>query len=253
MIAGAMVTLVCSEIKAFSAETPRQPNIVLILADDLGYGDLACFGHPTIRTPNLDRLAGQGVRLTSCYSAGANCSPSRAGLMTGRTPYRVGIHNQIPMLSPMHLRAEEVTIATLLRDAGYSTCHSGKWHLNGMFNLPGQPQPGDHGFEHWFSTQNNCLPNHHNPYNFVRNGIPTGPLQGYASELVVDEAIGWLRNGRAVDKPFFLYVCFHEPHEPIRPDPKFSALYNFPDDPSRADYYGSISQMDHALGRLMQA
>jgi arylsulfatase A len=236
-----------------AAVEARQPNVVLILADDLGYGDLGCYGNPAVRTPNLDRLASEGIRLTSCYSAGANCSPSRTGLMTGRTPYRVGVHNQIPMLSPMHVRAEEVTIATLLRRAGYSTCHTGKWHLNGMFNLPGQPQPGDHGFDHWFSTQNNCLPNHHNPYNFVRNRIPLGPLEGYAGPLVVDEAIRWLRSGRDQAKPFFLYLCFHEPHEPIRTEPRFAAMYNFPDDPSRAAHHGNISQMDDACGRLLAA
>jgi len=218
----------------------------------LGYGDLACYGHPVVRTPHLDQLAKDGLRLTACYSAGANCSPSRTGLMTGRTPYRVGVLNQIAMLSPMHMRAEEITLAELLQGAGYATCHVGKWHLNGMFNLPGQPQPGDQGFDHWFSTQNNCLPNHHDPYNSVLNGIPVGPLEGYAGQLVVDEGIRWLREQRDPAKPFFLYCCFHEPHEPIRSDSRFEAMYDFPDDPSRAAYYGNISQMDDAVGRLLQ-
>ncbi|HEX4131533.1 MAG TPA: sulfatase-like hydrolase/transferase [Pirellulales bacterium] len=226
---------------------------MLIIADDLGWGDLGCNGNTVLKTPHLDRLASQGMRLTSCYSAGANCSPSRAGLMTGRTPYRVGIHNQIPMLSPMHLRASEITIAALLQQAGYDTCHAGKWHLNGMFNLPGQPQPGDHGFRHWFSTQNNCLPNQFRPYNFVRNLIPMGPLDGYASEIVVGEAIRWLRDERDPAKPFFMYVCFHEPHEPIRTDPRYASLYNFPDDPSRVAHHGNISQMDAGCGRLLAA
>jgi arylsulfatase A len=230
---------------------PARPNIVVVLADDLGYGDLACFGHPVIKTPNLDRFAAEGLRLTSCYSASANCSPARTGLMTGRTPYRAGIHTAIPMLSPMHLRAEEVTVAKLLREAGYATCHSGKWHLNGMFNLSG-PQPGDHGFDHWFSTQNNCLPNHHNPYNFARNGIPVGPLEGYASQLVADEAIGWLDTLKEKTQPFFLYVCFHEPHEPIRTQPRFESLYSEITDPSVRAYYGNVSQMDEAFGRLMR-
>ena len=115
--------------KLDAADAPT--NFVIILADDLGYGDLACYGHPVIKTPNLDRFAKDGMRLTSCYAAAANCSPSRAGLMTGRTPYRVGIHNWIPMFSPMHLRREEVTIATLLRQAGYATCQVGKWQ--GLF------------------------------------------------------------------------------------------------------------------------
>lgn len=230
----------------------EQPNFVIVLADDLGYGDLGCYGNKVIRTPNLDRFATEGLRLTSCYSAGANCSPSRAGLMTGRTPTRTGVHNWIPMLSPMHLRKEEITIATLLRKAGYATAHVGKWHLNGMFNLPGQPQPGDHGFEHWFSTQNNALPSHRNPYNFVRNAIPVGEREGYSSQIVAEEAIRWLTKVRDRSKPFFLYICFHEPHEPIATDRAFSDLYPFPDDPSRRAHHGNITQMDNAFGQLMK-
>ncbi|MBN1342419.1 MAG: sulfatase-like hydrolase/transferase [Phycisphaerae bacterium] len=231
--------------------TPR-PNVVILLADDLGYGDLACYGHPVIKTPNIDRLAAEGVRFTDCYAAAANCSPARAGLMTGRTPYRVGIHNWIPDGSPMHLRRQEITIATLLRRAGYATCHVGKWHLNGKFNSPDQPQPGDHGFDHWFSTQNNALPCHHNPDNFVRNGKPVGPLQGYSAQIVADEAIHWLKSGRDPDKPFFLYVCFHEPHEPIATDKRFADLYASLNNPGQAAHHGSVTQMDHAVGRLMQ-
>jgi arylsulfatase A len=207
-----------------TGKKPR-PNFVVVLADDLGYGDLACFGHKTVKTPNLDQFANEGTRLTNCYAAAANCSPSRCGLMTGRTPYRVGIHNWIPMYSPMHVRKREITIAALLRQAGYATCHVGKWHLNGQFNMVGQPQPSDHGFDYWFSTQNNALPTHHNPDNFVRNGKPVGKLKGYAAQLVVDEAIEWLTEKRDVQKPFFLYVCFHEPHEPIASAKRFTDLY----------------------------
>ena len=94
--------------------------------------------------------------------------------MTGRTPYRVGVHNWIPMQSPMHVARSELTIATLLRRAGYDTCHVGKWHLNGGLRREDQPQPSDHGFNHWFSTQNNALPNHQDPFNFVRNGKKAG-------------------------------------------------------------------------------
>ena len=115
-----------------------------------------CFGDKTLHTPNLDKFAAEGLRLTSCYAAHANCSPSRTALMTGRTPTRVGVRNWIPQDSPVHVRRSEITIATLLKHAGYATCHGGKWHMNGEFNQPTQPQPGDHGFEHWFSTQNNA-------------------------------------------------------------------------------------------------
>ncbi|HEX4149500.1 MAG TPA: sulfatase-like hydrolase/transferase [Pirellulales bacterium] len=234
-----------------SAADRSRPNILVVVADDLGYGDLGCYGHPVILTPNLDRLAAEGLRLTSCYSAGASCSPSRTGLLTGRTPTRVGVQEAIPMLSPMHLRREEVTIAKLLGEHGYATCMAGKWHLNGMFNLPGQPQPSDHGFGHWFATQNNALPNHHDPYSFVRNRIPVGPQQGYASAIVSREAAHWLRALRDPAKPFFLYVAFHEPHEPIATAERFSRMYAAGDDPSRAAYYGNVSQMDDAFGQLM--
>lgn len=241
----------CFGFHPYSAAEER-PNIVVVLADDLGYGDLGCYGEPDVQTPNLDRFAAEGMRFTDCYAAAATCSPSRTGLMTGRTPYRVGVSRWIPFMSPMHVPETEMTIATLLRNAGYATCHSGKWHLNGMFNLPGQPQPDDHGFEHWFSTQNNCLPNHRNPYNFVRNDIPTGPLEGFSSELVASEAIDWLRSGRDRTKPFFLFVCFHEPHEPIATAEKYTKLYERFPDPSQRAYYGNITQMDAAFGRLMK-
>ena len=236
---------------ADSAE-PRPPNVVLILADDLGYGDLACYGAKDLKTPHLDRLAAEGLRLTSCYAGHANCSPSRTALMTGRTPTRAGIRNWIPHGSPVHLRAQEVTIATLLKRAGYSTCHVGKWHLTGPFNEAGTPQPGDHGFDHWMSTQNNALPSHRNPDNFVKNGKAVGRLEGYSSQIVADEAIRWLGEGRDKAQPFFLFVCFHEPHEPIATAPEYAQLYPH-DDPAYSAHHGNITQMDAAVGRVVAA
>lgn len=223
---------------------------MLVLCDDLGYGDLGCYGSPTVKTPHIDQFAQEGMLLTDCYSAAPNCSPARTGLMTGRTPYRVGVYNWIPFLSPMHVRDSEVTIAQLLKSDGYETCHVGKWHLNGWFNLPGQPQPDEMGFDHWFSAQNNALPNHRNPYNFVRNGIPVGPLEGYSAQLVADEAIRWLGT-RSSENPFFMFVCFHEPHEPIATDPEYAAIYQANPDPSFQAHQGNISQMDAAFGRLL--
>lgn len=248
----ALVTVITRNCPAHQPPVSR-PNIILVLDDDLGYGDLACYGSRDIQTPNLDRFATEGLRLTSCYAGHPNCSPSRTALMTGRTPTRVGVRNWIPHGSPMHLRSSEITIATLLRRAGYSTAHVGKWHLNGAFNEPSvQPQPSDHGFDHWFSTQNNALPNHHNPDNFVRNGREVGPTEGYSAHVVADEAIRWLRTGRDKTKPFFLYVCFHEPHEPIASDNKYTRLYPHAD-PAYSAHHGNITQMDDAFGRLMRA
>jgi arylsulfatase A len=230
----------------------ERPNFVLVLADDLGYGDLHCYGAKDQQTPHLDRFAAEGLRLTSCYAGHPNCSPSRTALMTGRTPTRVGVRNWIPDDSPMHLRQNEVTVATLLKQAGYATCHVGKWHLNGHFNKATQPQPREHGFDHWFSTQNNAGPSHKDPNNFVRNGQPVGKLEGYSAHLVADEAIGWLKSGRDTAKPFFMYVCFHEPHEPIAADEKYRKLYPS-DSATYSAHHGCITQMDDAFGRIMRA
>jgi len=229
-----------------------QPNLVLFLADDLGYGDLGCFGHPIIQSPHLDAFAKQGVRLTQCYSGSAVCSPSRSALLTGRTPHRNGVYTWIAEGSEVHLRTSEVTLPSLLKKAGYNTCHSGKWHLNGLFNNPAQPQPGDHGYDWWLATQNNAGPSHENPNNFARNGQPVGQMQGYSAPLVVSEAITWLKEKRDSSKPFFLAVWTHEPHYPIKSDPKFKALYPDLTDDIQREHHANVTQMDHAFGMLMK-
>ncbi|MBC8290223.1 MAG: sulfatase-like hydrolase/transferase [Planctomycetes bacterium] len=232
---------------------PKRPSFVVILCDDLGFGDLECFGHPHIRTPSLNRLAERGIRLTSCYSSAPVCSSSRAGLLTGRAPSRVGVYDWIPNNHVVHLRKEEVTVATLLRRAGYSTAHVGKWHCNGKFNQAAQPQPGDHGFEHWYSTQNNASPTHENPINFVRNGKPVGPQEGFSCQLVADESIRWLENGRDKDKPFFLFTCFHEPHEPVAsPRDLVDSYQKVAENEDQAQYFANVTNMDKAVGRIVR-
>lgn len=235
----------------FSAETKR-PNIVVFLADDMGWGDSATYGHPLIKTPNLDKLASQGVRFTQCYSACGVCSPSRSAILTGRTPYRNGVYRHLSGLHEAHLRSSEITYPKLLKTIGYETCHVGKWHLNSkpQFNTSEYPQPGDHGYDHWMATHNNAEPSHENPNNFVRNGEPVGELKGYSAPLVATEAARWLSEVRDKSKPFALSVWCHEPHAPIATDPQFSGLYNGHDN---SKYMGNISQLDHALGILMQA
>ncbi|MEM7479445.1 MAG: sulfatase-like hydrolase/transferase, partial [Planctomycetota bacterium] len=177
----------CLNSGALSTLADDRPNIVVILCDDLGYGDLECYGHPIIKTPHLNALAASGIRLTSCYSAAPVCSPSRVGLLTGRSPNRAGVYDWIPAASrprpdardQVHMRKDEVTLPSLLQARGYATCMSGKWHCNAKFNSPAQPQPGDMGFDHWFGTQNNAAPSHENPRNYVRNGEKVGALEGF--------------------------------------------------------------------------
>jgi arylsulfatase A len=249
----ALFVLLLIPTGAFAQQKPAKPNLLIILCDDLGYGDLGCYGHPMIRTPNLDKLARQGTLFTQCYAASPVCSPSRAGLLTGRCPTRTGVYSWIDPNNPMHLPAHEMTLATLLRPAGYRTAHVGKWHLNGLFNSPKQPQPGDHGFQHWFSTQNNAAPSHQGPTNFVRNGKAVGPVKGFSCQVVADEAIAWLKGGRDSPGPFFLFVCFHEPHEPVASPPDLVASYPKARNEDEAQYFASVTNMDRAVGRFLAA
>jgi arylsulfatase A len=228
-------------------DAPR-PNIVVLLCDDLGYGDLGCFGHPRIRTPAIDRLAREGARLTCLYAGAPVCSPSRAALFSGRNPNRLGIRDWIDRDSGVHLPRSTITVAQRLQSAGYTTCLSGKWHLNSRFDGR-EPTPGDFGFDRWFATQNNAR--HQDPTNFVRDGERAGPLEGHATTLVVDEAIRFI--DRAGDRPFAAFVTFHAPHEQVETPEAYTAMYADVPDPTMRAYYGSVSLVDHEVGRLMAA
>lgn len=231
-------------------------NIVVILCDDLGYGDIECYGHPHIKTPHLNNLAKEGVRFTNFYSAAPVCSPSRVGLLTGRSPNRAGVYDFIPGGRNIYMRSSEITIAQLLKKAGYATCMSGKWHCNGKFNSDSQPQPDAAGFDHWFGTQNNASPSHENPENFVRNGEKVGPLEGYSCQLVVDEAVSWLKGQqkKTPEQPFFMYVAFHEPHEPIASPKELVEQYSpMSNHENEAKYFANVANVDIAVGRLLAA
>lgn len=231
----------------------ESPNIVLIVADDLGYNDVSFYRDmhasdvpkpPTCETPNIDQLAREGVAFTDFYAGAAVCSPSRAALLSGRNKTRVGIYNWIPEGSPMHFRDEEMTIAEVLKQKNYHTAHFGKWHLTSDFET--QPGPLDQGYDYGFYTQNNAEPSHENPVNFIRNEEPVGPLNGYSSHLVVGEAIEWLDSREEQEKPFYMNVWFHEPHVVCAAPEKFTSRHSY-----RQDYYGSIENMDAAIAKLM--
>ena len=245
----------------FSARADTRPNIVVLLCDDMGYGDIQCFGHPHIKTPNLDKLAASGIRLTDFYSAAPVCSASRVGLLTGRSPNRAGVYDWIPEATTpkpdardqVHMRASEITIPQLLHEAGYTTCMAGKWHCNSRFNLPAQPQPGDFGFDHWLATQNNATPSHRHPHNFVRNGEPLGEVDAFSCQFVVDEAIRWLETLNH-QKPFFLYLPFHETHEPVASPETLVAQYRgVARNEDEAQYFANVANVDNAVGRLLEA
>ena len=256
-----------------SANSPTRPNVIVFLADDLGYGDLGCYGNPIVQTPNIDKLAQEGLRLTDCHSAGTVCSPSRAALLTGRTPYRTGFYT-IAGGDGIHLRREEITLATLLKKQGYDTCFVGKWHLGNLNNpASGQPGPGEHGFDHWFATQANAFDGPEHPGGFVRNGKKVGPIGQWYCDAIVSEAIAWLEHRPNPQNPFFLLVCSHEPHTPLHPPETYAQRYDNPTvdvlektipygqvprpltrnlSANKKYYYGTVTQLDDAFGTLMR-
>ncbi len=260
-IVGAMAGVAIAQPSSVVGATPDSqnlPNIVVVLCDDLGNGDLGCFGHEIIQTPNLDRMAANGIKLNNFYSTAAVSSPSRAGLLTGRNPNRAGFYDFIPgpkksedCRDLVHLQAHEITIPALLKSAGYATCLTGKWHCSSYFGQDKQPNPDHFGFDHYFATHNNAAPNHRNPNNFIRNGVKAGEMMGYSCEVVVNEALGWL-DSRADDAPFYLHVTFHEPHENVA-SPKHLVEKYLPQsrNENEAMYFANVENMDRHLGRLL--
>ncbi len=229
----------------------ENPNVVMLLADDLGWRDVGCYDGP-VKTPAIDGLAAKGTRFTHFYSGCAVCSPSRATLLTGRHHIRTGVYSWIHDASQhSHLLEREVTLAEVLKEAGYATAHVGKWHLGLPTGDRKKPTPDKHGFDYWFATWNNAAPSHRNPNNFIRNGKPVGKMEGYACQLVVDEAIGWLSKRSDKEQPFFLNVWFHEPHAPIAgPDEIVKGYGKIKD--KAAIYSGTIDNTDRAIGRLLK-
>jgi arylsulfatase A-like enzyme len=253
-----------------SAQAPAKPNILLIYVDDLGYGDLGSYGHPVLKTPNIDSLAAGGLRFTSNYAPSALCSPSRAGLLTGRTPYRTGVNSWIPENSGVYLRDHEITLAEVLADAGYATAHIGKWHLNSDLGSDDEPQPTEQGFDYFYGHNAFQVPHNRNPTNIFRDTTALPAQNGYTADLYADEAIQWLQQ-RDVDQPFFLYLSMAEPHTSIANPAEYNAMYSrftrgriepivnglavpsaealIPRGPG--EYYANVTYMDAQVGRVL--
>ncbi|MEM7100636.1 MAG: sulfatase-like hydrolase/transferase [Pseudomonadota bacterium] len=250
------------------AQSPA--NILLIYADDLGFGDLGHYGHPVIQTPNLDKLARQGMTFTAHYANSGLCSPSRAALLTGRYPYRSGIKSWIPAGSGIFLRDEELTLAEVLKEAGYSTALIGKWHLNADLGNPDEPQPNDQGFDYFYGHNAYQIPTNKNPTNIFRNRSALPQQKGFTAQLYADEAVNWL-DARDETKPFFLMLSMAEPHTTIENPAEFNGMYArftrgetipIPSglrDPPKAkliprgpgEYYANITYMDAQIGRVL--
>ncbi len=220
------------------AATPAQPNIVLMMADDQGWGETGYNGHPHVQTPVLDEMARTALRLDRFYAASPVCSPTRASVMTGRHANRSGAF--APNWST---RPEEITLAQILKTAGYRTGHFGKWHL-GAVKRDSPLNPQRLGFDEYLSHDNFF---EMNPP-LSRNGAPPEIFRGESSEVVVAEALSFARKVRAENKPFFLVVWFGSPHGPYSGTPADLALYpRVPKEEMRARF-AEITAMDRAIG-----
>ncbi len=217
-----------------------KPNIVFILTDDQGYGDLGRHGHPLLKTPNLDALHDQSVRFEKFYVS-PSCSPTRAALMTGMHEFRSGVtHTTNPR---EHLNREAVLLPQLLKSAGYRTGFVGKWHLGN----DGDYAPAKRGFD-WCST-NAGGPNVHFDPVFVRNG-KREKRQGYREDIFFDEAMTFVEESK--DSPFFCYLATYSPHAPLKAPEEFKAPFAGKVDAQEADYLGMVANLDHNIGRLMK-
>ena len=242
---------ICIGISSTTLADQRRPNVIVLLADDLGSKDIGCDGGP-VKTPAIDGLAAKGVRFTDFHSGAPVCSPARATLLTGRHHLRTGVYTVIQdHIHNMHLLKSEVTMAEHLKANGYDTLHVGKWHLGTPFRRMKKPWIDEHGFDDWFATDLNAAPSHRNPSNFWRNRERVGEMEGYACQLVVDEAINWLDSKRDAEKPFFLNVWFHEPHAPLAAPDQLVSQYGDLND-SAAIYSGTIDNTDRAIARLLK-
>jgi len=239
---------------AGAAEGRRnRPNIVFILADDLGWADLGCYGNRFNETPNIDRLAAAGVRFTQFYAAAPVCSPTRYSIVAGQYPARVGLTAHIPgHWRPFEKLAEPPpaqfippdvpTIAGVLRDAGYATAHFGKWHLGG-----GRSGPAQRGF----ATAEEFGGNHTVP----PARLPRGAGPKRLAEHLADLSEQFIEANR--EKPFFMHICHTAPHIPLNTTEALLAKYSrkppVPGYPSRADYAGLVEEMDASVGRVLAA
>ena len=250
------------------SESSQSPNIIMVMIDDQGWGDVGFNGHSAIQTPHLDAMAAAGVKFNRFYAVSPLCSPTRGSCLTGRYPFRFGVL----AAHTAGMRVGEFTVAEMVKSKGYNTAFFGKWHLGwvrtedigsrGFFSPPGQ-----HGFDNWFATTSAvptwdpCV----TPDDWDRWGNKPGQpwkggtpyvadgqaisenMQGDDSRIIMDRAVKFIEANQ--NDPFLATIWFHTPHEPVVAGPEYKKLY--PDvDEERKNYYGCITAMDEQIGRL---
>jgi arylsulfatase A-like enzyme len=253
-----------------SAKDQKQPNIILLMADDLGWGDVGFNGNKEIKTPNLDRMSEEGIQFTRFYTSAPLCSPTRGSILTGRHPFRFGIL----AAHTAGLRQGEITLAEICKNNGYSTGFFGKWHLGWVqpeevSNRGFYSPPWQHGFDESFATRSavplwnpTVTPGNFGswgnkpgePWNgsvYVHNGKKvTENLEGDDSRILMDRVIPFIEKAFDDKKPFFACVWFHAPHEPVVAGPEYLKMYEELEPEMKRHYFGCITAMDEQIGRL---
>jgi len=279
----------CSQ-HAIKSTIEANPNFILIMTDDQGWGDTGYNDHPTLKTPHLDRMAQEGLRFERFYSASAVCSPTRGSCITGRHPNRYGIY----FANTGHMKKDEITLAEMLKTQGYITGHFGKWHLGTLTTKikdanRGKPgvsahysPPQNNGFDVCFSTESKVptwdpmrLPaniqsggskgkgwpylkknekyKHYGTHYWNEKGeAVTDNLEGDDSRVIVDRVIPFMKSAKASNKPFFAVIWFHAPHLPVIAGPRYAKMYE-KENLFFKNYYGCITALDEQIGRLRQS
>jgi len=236
------------------ADSKRRPNVVLIFTDDQGSIDLNCYGAKDLYTPNLDRLAGEGTRFTQFYVGAPVCSPSRAALMTGRYPRRAGLlGNASSSKGHAGMPTEQVTIAEMMKAAGYATGHVGKWHLG----YTPETMPNGQGFDESFGHMGGCIDNYShffywagpNRHDLWQNGKEVWRDGEFFGDLMVEQCKEFISENR--NQPFFLYWAINMPHYPLQGKEKWRKKYEHLDAPRRM-YAAFVSTMDEMVGDVVE-
>ncbi|MFN0120460.1 MAG: sulfatase-like hydrolase/transferase [Blastocatellia bacterium] len=237
---------------AVSAQTPRKPNVIFILVDDMGYADLSSYGSRDIRTPNIDRLAKEGVKLTQCYSNGPVCTPTRAAFVTGRYQQRVGLEWAFgPGVKEPGLPVAETSIARMLKNSGYATALMGKWHLG----YKPEFSPNAHGFDEFFGILSGNVDHYSHTENNGEHDLREQDkeifAEGFLTDHIARRSVDFIKKQK--DKPFFLYLAFNSVHWPFqrpnRPDMVRTRETWF--DGTRADYIEMMQNIDSSVGQVL--
>jgi arylsulfatase A-like enzyme len=238
-----------------ATDTGTRPNVILVMADDMGWAQTGYYGHPVMKTPNLDDMARSGLRMDRFYAGAPSCTPTRASVMTGRTNDRTGAFRVGEAINK-----QEKMLSTAFRDAGYATAHFGKWHLN--FNGVGLEHPlpiddphnpGELGFDYWLSTTSgfDLFSIEGGKFELSRNGTRE-EFQGDGSEVIVDEALQFITQQVENEKPVFVVIWYSTPHGPWEASEKDIAPFLGVVDRTSAHMHGEIVAMDRSIGNLRQ-